>query len=86
MQLRRIRGVGLWFHALLTSALDGFDLSASSFGCFTPGERASIPFGKGLWRPQTRSRHDGKDKISHYYWTLLKTVTSEIWTSGMLML
>jgi len=41
--------VELYFHAFLTSALDGGKLSASSFGRFTPGERAAGSRWVGSW-------------------------------------
>jgi hypothetical protein len=39
----------VYLHAFLTSALDGGELSASSYGSFTPGERVPNTHCIGSW-------------------------------------
>jgi hypothetical protein len=57
-------GVDVQIHIFLSSALDGGECSATSPGCFTPGENALCTHWIGGWvGPGRRSGRRGKENI-----------------------
>jgi hypothetical protein len=54
------KGVKVWLHAFLTSALDGDKRSVSNPGCFTPGKSPRYPLYRRLGGPQSRSGRSGE--------------------------
>jgi len=57
------RGEEVQLHAILTTALDGQEWSASCSGPLTPGERTVVTHWIGDWmRYRSRSGYGGRDK------------------------
>jgi hypothetical protein len=61
--MKAYKGVDVWIHIFLTSALVGGEWSASRPGCFTPGERIPGTRWIGGW-VVPRIVLDGVEKIS----------------------
>jgi hypothetical protein len=61
----RIGIVEVQIHAILTSALDGDEWSASRLGRFTPGKSPWFPLDRRLGGPQIRSGRGCEEKDSH---------------------
>jgi len=56
--------VEVQLHLVLTSALDGREWSASRSGHSTSGKETSVPIGRRLNAPQSRSGRGGEEKNS----------------------
>jgi hypothetical protein len=58
------RGMEVYIHEFLTSALDGSEWSASRPGRFPPRENPRYLLDRGLGGPQSQSGHGGEGKNS----------------------